>query len=199
MRIARNLRIAGILKRIGSRPIKKWIWDREFAAGCWDFMDRTSDDPLYPVLARYARRGNILDLGCGAGNTGCELDPGLYGGYTGVDISAEAVERACRRSAGCGREGKNTFLVSDVADFRPSRTYEVILFRESLYYLGNQALAVLQRYQDFLSPDGVFVVRIDDGRKFAWLIRAIERKWRVLEKSRVKGSDAAILVFRGKR
>ena len=123
------------LRKFGTAATKQRIWDEEFRQGSWEYIDHTEDDPIYLSLARYCKGGDILDLGCGAGNTGNELDVCKYNRYDGVDVSPEAVERAIERSRKSGRDGKNSYFVGDMLTFVPQKKYSIILFRESLFYL----------------------------------------------------------------
>ena len=68
---------------------------------------------------KYAQNGNILDLGCGPGNTANELASDVYRSYVGVDISEAALAKAVRRSKENGRQGKNSFVVSDFLAYKP--------------------------------------------------------------------------------
>jgi SAM-dependent methyltransferase len=77
---------ARVLKRWGNTSKKQLIWDEEFSSGQWDYLEHTGDDPIYHYLEKYSNNGSILDLGCGSGNTGSEMNPKTYTSYTGVDI-----------------------------------------------------------------------------------------------------------------
>jgi hypothetical protein len=55
----------GLLKRIAPRPVRRWIWNREFARGQWTALNHTAGDSLYPILLPYLRGGASLDVGCG--------------------------------------------------------------------------------------------------------------------------------------
>src|SRR6266498_4746698 len=90
----------------GTTAHKQQLWNSEFQQGRWDCIENTSDDPICECLAKYARGGSVLDLGCGSGNTGCELESSVYSAYTGVDISDVAIANASRRSAELGRAAK---------------------------------------------------------------------------------------------
>ena len=63
----------GFIASYGPSIVKKRIWDKEFLGTKWDFIDNTAGDCVYPYLEEYAHNGNILDLGCGPGNTANEL------------------------------------------------------------------------------------------------------------------------------
>jgi len=151
----------GFMQRHGTTAMKNLLWDREFATGRWDCLNDMSGDCLYPYIEKYARQGSILDLGCGPGSTGNEIDFNSYKSYTGVDISAVAVERAQARSASCDRAGKNVFVVSDIYTYIPQSTFDLIVFGDSIYYVPERkVLGMLQRYSRALNKDGAIVARI---------------------------------------
>ena len=70
--------VRGRVQKWGSARLKQKLWDGEFASGKWDEIENTSDDPIYGFIEKYCRKGSFLDLGCGSGNTGCELPMGAY-------------------------------------------------------------------------------------------------------------------------
>ena len=70
--------VRGFLTSYGPSSIKKRLWDKDFSSGKWDFIDNTAGDCVYPYLEKYAQHGNILDLGCGPGNTANELASDAY-------------------------------------------------------------------------------------------------------------------------
>jgi SAM-dependent methyltransferase len=131
---ARNV-LRGVLQAHGPRNIKQRLWDQEFDGGRWDCLDSTAGDCIYPYLEKYARGGRILDLGCGSGSTSNELAATAYGSYTGVDISEVALEKARKRSQANGRADRNQYFQSDIITYVPSRTFDVILFRDSIAYV----------------------------------------------------------------
>ena len=86
--------VRGFLMSYGPPGIKKRMWDKEFSGEKWNFIDNTLGDCVYPHLEKYAQGGDILDLGCGPGNTANELSADAYGSYIGVDISEAALAKA---------------------------------------------------------------------------------------------------------
>ena len=133
--VDRTLRFArGFIASYGPSGVKKRLWDKEFSGTKWDFIDNTPGDCVYPYLEKYAHNGNILDLGCGPGNTANELAVDVYQTYVGVDISEVALAKAVRRTEENGRAGKNSFVNSDFLDYDPVVEFETILFRESMYH-----------------------------------------------------------------
>lgn len=147
-----------LVQLYGPRSLKTRLWNREFSSGHWDKIFATAGDFRYPYIEKYARVGSILDLGCGSGNTGVELKPDSYARYLGVDISDAAIRMAAHRSALAGRT-KNCYLQGDIRDYAPPQSFDVILFRESLYYVApSHVEPTLRRYARFLLPDGVIIV-----------------------------------------
>jgi SAM-dependent methyltransferase len=195
---ARNVFRAVIQSR-GGRFLKARLWNREFASGHWDYIDSTFDDCIYDFLRRYAKRGSILDLGCGAGNTGNELASDAYSAYTGVDISDVAAEKARARSRDNGRAGKNQYFQSDIYSYQPASIYDVILFRESIFYVPFAKLdSMLKRYAQYLAPEGVFIVRMYDRHRYKNIVDLISNTFDMIESYVVPQATTIVLVFQPK-
>jgi SAM-dependent methyltransferase len=186
-----------IMKRWGGAAAKKLLWDQEFANGQWDYLESTPDDPIYGCLEKYARQGSVLDLGCGSGNTGNELEWAKYGSYTGVDVSSVAVEKANARSRQNGREAKNEYVCADIENYAPRTVYDVILFRESIFYIPySKVRQVLDRYANHLKPGGVFIVRMCDRDKYAGIVGVIQKHYRVIDQVLLSKSKDIVIIFR---
>lgn len=189
-----------LVQRYGPKPIKRYLWNREFAAGRWDCLDKTGGERGHAQIEKYAANGHILDLGCGSGTTSVELNPAAYSRYTGVDISDVAVQKAKDRAREAGRADRNDYYLSDIATYMPKEKYEVILFGDSIYYVPhNQLDALLKRYSEYLSENGVFVVRMHDtSGKHRRIVDAIESHYQLVEKDSraVDQSTACVIVFR---
>jgi SAM-dependent methyltransferase len=182
--------------------------DRDYASGRWNLFDDTMGAWVYQFIHRYCSRGSILDLGCGAGNTGNELDPTCYHDYTGVDVSGVAVRKATERSSQNGRAGKNQYIRSDILSYVPRKKHDLILFRESFHFVPRARMKeTLDRYAGFLTADGVFLVYLsrDSTDEVRQIIDWIEANYRIDEKQlrEVPAPDAArfhgdafLLVFR---
>ena len=190
----------GLLQRYGGFRVERWLWNREFSSGRWDYIERTPGDPVYPYLEKYASCGNILDLGCGAGNTANEIDSEAYAEYIGVDVSDVAVAKARARSEMNGRGGKNSFYCADIATFVPPHRFDVILFRESLYYVPKQRIMeVLAQYSMYLREGGCLIVRLWTTRgRCGPVLHIIETAFAVVEKY-VTESGSVVIVFRDRR
>ena len=187
-----------ILLASGPMSIKRLIWNAEFSKGRWDHLARTDGDCLYPYLEKYGHDGSILDLGCGSGNTGAELATGAYRDYTGVDISDVAIEKAKKKAAEDGRTEKNRYFQGDISSYEPRQQFDVILLRESIYYIpGPIMMDTLHRYSKSLRPGGVIIVRLWTSQgKYGGIVKAIESNFEIVEKNVSCPSETAVLVFR---
>jgi 2-polyprenyl-3-methyl-5-hydroxy-6-metoxy-1,4-benzoquinol methylase len=194
-RVKNTLR--GQVQRRGTQWMKSLLWDAEYAGGKWDCCDATPGDNIYHYLEKYCNRGKILDLGCGSGNTGTELAQDCYSQYTGVDVSEIAIKKAARRSRQCGRRNLNEYSQSDIVAYTPQGKYDVILFRESIYYIPRpKVAATLARFRLHLFPTGVFIVTVYSRVNFGWIVRLIQEHYTVLETYGPASSPEAFLVFR---
>jgi SAM-dependent methyltransferase len=201
--------VQGFLTSYGPSSIKKRLWDRDFSSGKWDFIDNTAGDCVYPFLEKYANHGNILDLGCGPGNTANELTSDAYKSYVGVDISAAALEKAIRRTKENGRADKNSFVVSDFLGYAPTQDFDIILFRESLYHVPyGQVKPILDKYSKHLKTGGVFIVRLYAGDERPGVIKPrvirkmdlIKNNFDMVEYRRFEtAAFPTVLVFRPRR
>jgi 2-polyprenyl-3-methyl-5-hydroxy-6-metoxy-1,4-benzoquinol methylase len=187
----------GILQKWGPRSTRRNLWNTEFANGRWDYIDSTPSDCVYSFLTIYLRGGSLLDLGCGSGNTGAELEAKSYSTYTGVDISDVAIEKAKERSARARRAGRNRYVQADIIKYVPATNHDVILFRESLFYVPlARTRIMLYRCRKYLKPGGVIIVRMCDRDKYSAIIRMIESNFQVVEKHSPTGTTSILLVFR---
>lgn len=206
--VSRSLRfIRGAALVYGPSAVKKRIWNKEYSEGKWNFIDNTAGDCVYPLLEKYAREGDILDLGCGPGNTASELPATAYRTYLGVDISDACLIKARARTNQTGRSDRNTFVQGDLLKYLPDHAFNVILLRESLYHVSKGRIpSVLHRYSGYLKEDGVFIVRVFTSVKGKDLVRpremmhALEAGFHVVERNeqRMPQATAVVLVFQPK-
>jgi SAM-dependent methyltransferase len=170
--------ISSFLRIYGPPSLKKVLWDRDFSSKKWDFIDNTVGDCVYTHLEKYAQNGDILDLGCGPGNTANELNAELYRSYMGVDISETALAKAAKRTKENGRADKTSFVNSDFLGYTPNKEFHIILFRESMYHIPfGQVMKILGKYATYLKRHGVFIVRL-----YAASTKTNEIKHRVTKK-----------------
>ena len=196
---ARNV-FRGLVQRYGSGQTKRRLWNGEFSAGRWNFLDATGDESIHVKIEQYANNGHVLDLGCGTGTTGLELNPALYRFYTGVDVSDIAVQKAASRARDAGRENTNAYVQCDIETYVPARPCNVILFGESIYYIpSRKILDQLTRYSRHLTPDGVFLVRIFDvSARHRPILDIIEKNFSVVDKHLhpSQQGQVCVIVFR---
>jgi SAM-dependent methyltransferase len=129
------------------------------------YIEHTEGHLIYACVEKYSERGKFLDLGCGSGNTANELDYESFESYIGTDLSKVATRKAELTTKENQREAKVKFICCDIESFVPSTAFNAILLRESLYYIQvSKIKAVLDRYAEFLKPNGVFVVRMHDRK-----------------------------------
>jgi SAM-dependent methyltransferase len=177
--------------------MKQQRWNDEFATGRWDFIENTPQDMIYGYLVKYCNCGSILDLGSGSGNTGCELDRTAYKSYTGIDISDVAIEKAKSRSDKSGRGDVNRYFQSDISSYEPDQKFNIILFRESIYYIPRGRIKdTLIRYSQFLAEDGVFIIKWCDGRESEEFLNLIGIDLEILEKHSAGPDDPFLVVLR---
>jgi SAM-dependent methyltransferase len=184
-----------VLKKWGSLEVRSRIWNNEFAAGHWSYIDSTVGDPIYGLIEKYASEGTILDVGCGTGNTGIELKTEKYSAYRGIDISQTAIDKAISRSRGAGRTDTNLYACADMLSYVPDEKYDLIVFRECLWYVRkSQALSMLRRYSGYLREHGKLLASICPVAQQKWLGPLIERDFRLVEKFHEK-KRGLIVVF----
>ncbi len=189
--------LRGVLVVWGGTKIRKHLWNSEFAKGRWNCLDETPEDCVYYYVEKYCEGGSILDLGCGSGNTGNELDASKYQDYTGVDVSDVAVQKAIDRTKRSGRSDKNHYFQSDIYTYLPGKNYDVILFRESIYYIPQPRIdPTLDRYSNYLTEHGVFIVRIFDSENCARVVSGIEHSYETVEKYVSANGKTIVIVFR---
>jgi SAM-dependent methyltransferase len=158
---------------------------------------------VYACIQAFARGGRVLDLGCGSGTTAIELERGSCRDYTGVDISEFAIEKALRRARrqGLGATTRFVFIHGDIFSFEPQGLFDVILFRDSIYYVPHGNIAgMLERYAQHLRPSGAIVVRMANGHeKYRAIVDTIERRFDVVDKRVSENPSAVVMVFRSRR
>ena len=143
------------------RPMDGRHLDAEYAAGSWDYLRGPTEVARFAVIAgyiQYFRRGaRVLEIGCGEGLLQERLHADTYSRYLGVDVSAEAIRRACRRQG-----PRVSFVREDADTFVPAERFDVIVFNECLEYFADP-LSTVRRYDSALCPDGLFMISMFAG------------------------------------
>lgn len=189
--------LRGALLLWGGTRIREYIWNREFSGGRWTCLEDTAGDCVYRLVEKYSNGGSILDLGCGSGNTGEELDISKYEAYIGVDVSGVAIRTARERAKASGKDKQNSYHQSDILKYVPYDKYDVILLRDSIYYLPvAKAKLLLDRYSVYLADNGVFVVRMYDRDKAKKYVDHIQSNYKLVERYWPTTTKTGVLVFR---
>ena len=189
-----------IVKRWGPTWLKSMVWHQEFKRGQFlHDLKSIGRSRICNDIERYSNNGDILDLGCSDGHVGLGLELEKYNKYIGVDISEIGIREAfekCRLS-GKERSEKNSFHVGDISKYTPSSKFNVIMFKDSLYYINRlNIIKVLKRNQQYLMPNGVFIVEMDNIRRHEWIRDLIRTNFTVIEDNEETVKDFMVLIFR---
>jgi trans-aconitate 2-methyltransferase len=122
--------------------------------------------PFFELLGRVAagHPGLVVDLGCGPG----QLTETLASRWPeaeiqGIDSSAEMIAAAGRllreRAAAGADDGRLSFRLGDVRDWRPGRPVDVIVSNAVLQWLPGAA-ELLIRWSGWLAPGGCLAVQV---------------------------------------
>jgi len=169
-RVARGLRRAVGMDR-------ETRWNREYAQGGWEWLRNLDELAHHCVLAGYVAYlkpgGSVLDVGCGEGVFQEQLR-GAEARYLGVDFE-EPVKKAQHKVTATTR-----FAVADMNEFTTGERFDAIVFNESIYYL-HDLMAGLQRYEQFLAPDGVMLISMHGKERNDALWAGIDARYTVLD------------------
>jgi 2-polyprenyl-3-methyl-5-hydroxy-6-metoxy-1,4-benzoquinol methylase len=139
----------------------KKLLDTQYASAEWDYLRSIGEAPRFGVVSAYCRQlgsdGSLLEVGCGEGFLLEQLDRSRYAHFTGVDISAVAIDRARKLE-----DQRTTFVCSDAEGYVPDRNFDLIVFNEVLEYFDDP-LALVQRYDPFLAEQGHVIVSMFAG------------------------------------
>jgi len=135
-------------------------WEDEWAAGNWDYMAQNTHEVVRTAMIsgfffqKYAKKGLILDIGCGEGVVSDYLMKNQRSKYTGIDVSKTAITKAKSK-----RPDLN-FQVTRVEDFNTNGQlkYDMIVFSEMLYFTDH--VEVVKRFSGYLNPNGVIAISL---------------------------------------
>jgi 2-polyprenyl-3-methyl-5-hydroxy-6-metoxy-1,4-benzoquinol methylase len=120
----------------------------------------------FPVYRRYYgsflpdnKNVKILDIGCGNGGFVYFLQSIGYRNTSGVDISKEQVDLACKL-------GIENITWHDIKEFllRQCETYDLIFARDTLeHFTKNEALQILENMYKSLKARGLVIIQVPNG------------------------------------
>lgn len=167
---------------MGDAPVAGSEWDRQYAAGDWDFLDDSDEAARYAVIAAWLSRlapgGQVLDVGGGEGMLWQEA--ALRGEtapsrYLSLDVSRVAVDRGRERFAA---DPRAAFEVADAEawpDDHQGERFDAVVFGESLYYFERPE-AAFDAYRRLLAPGGVVIVSLFGTARSDAIRRALDRR-----------------------
>ena len=167
----------------GDVPLTKEAWEEQYEGGDWDFLHGLDEVARYSVIVAYLHRlspgGSVLDVGCGEGLLLDHLEPFGRRRYTGIDLSAAAIEK------GAGRLSDGVELeVADAETYRPSERWDAVVLNECLYYF-HDPIAVAVRYREALAEGGILVVSMFRSGRTDAILRQLKRALPVTAETRV--------------
>ncbi len=166
----------------------KGDWEVQYQSGQLDRLCSDQEFTRYKVLASYIekcrRNISLLDIGCGEGLILKHLNLDLIEKYTGLDLAQTALGRISPK-----RE-QDDFICSSLEEYRPSETWDVILFNEILYYTDDP-VAQLRKFEESLKEGGFFLVSMHRKRNpLAYNNRCIRRLRNYFKEARYLVQDA---------
>lgn len=179
-----------LVTRFGSKKLRGMAFDERYRQGDWHSQgDSTGELP--EIVRHYLRQGDMLVMGCGGASVLEGLEAHGLNSALGVDLSEEAILLASRYSS-----QKVSFVIANMETFNCPRSYDIILFSESLYYvrLGNQE-RLLRRLGKHLKPGGVFVVTLAQAKRYQDMLEGIRKKFLIIADRTFTGSTRHLIVF----
>jgi len=138
------------------RPVPTAALDAEYRGGRWDHFFSFDELPRNLVIAgtvhQLCSQPAVLDVGCGSGQLASLFQVYPFRRYVGVDISIEGLAKA--RSLGLSRV---EWIEADFETWRPTETFDAIIFNESIGYATDPA-ATLAAFAQHLAPEGKFIL-----------------------------------------
>ena len=145
------------LKRKTSQKNK---FNQQFENKKWEGLHDVADLGRYSIIVGLTKylcpNARILDLGCGEGILLEKFAASDYASYLGIDFSDVAIQNAAKLAS-----DKARFMTGDLNKLEVTGQYDVVIYNESLYYLGNPQKAV-QALLKNLAAGGVFIISMVD-------------------------------------
>lgn len=162
-------------------------WEQQFAGGTWDRLQggQLNTAEIARLILEYAHMSGrpirVLDVGCGNGGLARLLatEPGIT--YTGIDISASALQ-AARLAA-----PDACFIVAD-AEEPPTDLgiFDILVFNEVLYYVNPDR--VLPRYRIHATAGATILISMARSWRSPFVFHRIRRHLSVEKRMRITSS-----------
>jgi SAM-dependent methyltransferase len=132
-------------------------WKGEYA-GTNDLMIKVLE--LAELRRHFWNGADVLEVGCGNGETAIELAEQFDIKIDAFDFSDQMVAAANERTRGSRCAARVHFSVADVRNFRPQRAYDIVYSERSLINLDSweEQRAAIERILGWLKPSGAFLM-----------------------------------------
>jgi len=168
---------------------EKRLWDLQYRSGKWDYLKDPLEVQRYQAvlnaIVKYADKGSILEVGCGEGILQSRMRPGSYEKFIGIDYSKVAISKAAHLC-----NGRTEYIYADMEVYEPKEQFDAVVFNESVYY-AKDPIQLMQRYAQFLRPDGRMILSIYESEATRALMTAIESAYTLKEEAVSKNERAA--------
>ncbi len=183
-------------------PVAPQIWNRQFGAGEWDFLEGADESAHYEAIValykRFCDQELILDIGCGNGvlfkylKEKGSLPPSLY---HGIDLSSAAIA-ICQRKY---PEAHFAHCDFDSDEAALEKRAGVIVFNETLYYFSKPLQTLKKAQAKHLKRGGHFIISMCEYPGHDQLWTSIEACYERLDRQTVtnqKGQVWSVRAFR---
>ncbi len=165
--------------RGGGKPVPAAAFDEEYRSGRWDHFIGPSEQARYEMLVKLIQSHHpspsLLDVGCGSGRLAAMLDPGRISEYVGLDISVEGLKRA--RALNLPHA---VFASGDFETWRPSKSYDAIIFNESIGYARHPA-STAAAFSRYLKPAGVLIISYFRSGNYGPIWKSLDNRFIIIE------------------
>jgi SAM-dependent methyltransferase len=172
---------------VGSPAVpSREMWESQYKNGHWARLNDLSEQAHNAVVLSYIThlrpKSSVLEIGCGEGTLLRRLKQTGYRNYTGVDISDVAISR-CQQFS----DEKTIFLACDAESYVPETAFDIVVLNESIYYFV-QPVVTMQRYANYLAPDGLFVISLFDKNRTRPIRRSLKTAFSLVDESVISNS-----------
>lgn len=149
--------------------IERDRWNHKYASNNWDNLHLENERFNAVINMCYSVNTNpsILEIGCGEAVMFQKMKDKAITYFTGVDISDVAIERAKPLE-----QDNIRFEVGDMETYEPKKSYDLIIFNESLYYSKRPEL-ILKKIVKHLAPNGYIIITAIENKYTAHLWPAV--------------------------